>query len=130
MRWMKSITVVLVAVAMIMTSALPAAAEDSAMKEIFRDALYGGLAGTLIGAATLIFTKKPSDHLVNLAIGGGAGAVAGAGYGVIKTSKALAQFENGRVKFAVPTIMPEVRDVNYHGDKAVVVNAEIFRGVF
>lgn len=130
MRVMKSVVVAIIAVVVVMSSAFPASAEDNAMKEIFQDALYGGLAGTLIGAATIAFTQKPADHLRNLGIGGAVGVIAGTAYGVIKTSKALAQVENGQVKFAVPTIIPELREQNYKGDRTVVVNAEIVRGTF
>lgn len=127
---MKSLTAVILSLVLILSSVLPAAAEDNPMKEIFQDALYGGLAGTLIGAATIVFTKKPADHLRNLGIGAASGVIVGAGYGAIKSAKALAQVENGKVRFAVPTVLPELRERNYRGDVAVVVNAELIRGNF
>ena len=127
---MKSVISLFLSLVLLVSSALPAAAQENAFKEIFEDALYGGLAGTLIGAATLAFTKKPADHLRNLGIGAGVGVIAGTAYGLVKTTKALAQVENGKVRFAVPTVMPELREQNYRGDVAVVLNAELIRGNF
>lgn len=47
------------------------------MKEFVTSCTYGVLAGTLVGAATLAFTKKPGDNLNNIARGASLGLYAG-----------------------------------------------------
>ncbi|KAF0218542.1 MAG: hypothetical protein FD174_2842 [Geobacteraceae bacterium] len=108
----------------------PCFAADSAFKEIFEDALYGGLTGTLVGAAILAFTHKPGDHLDYLAYGAATGVFAGVTYGVVKTGKALAEVDHGKVKFAMPTIMPDFPDDSVRGKKPLVITAELIRGKF
>lgn len=121
------------AVAIVVTllfMATPCLAEENAMKTIFQDAFYGGLAGSLVGAALLAFTDKPSDHLQNIGIGAGVGVIIGATYGAVTTTKSLAEYENGKVKFAMPTIRPEFREGNAKGQNNIVAMAELLRGKF
>lgn len=110
--------------------ATPCFAEENAMKTIFQDAFYGGLAGGLVGAALLAFADKPSDHLQNIGIGAGVGVIIGATYGAVSTSRSFAEYENGKVKFAVPTIHPEFREGNAKGQTSIVAMAELLRGKF
>jgi hypothetical protein len=110
--------------------ATPCLAEENAMKTIFQDAFYGGLAGGLVGAALLAFADKPADHLQNIGIGAGVGVLVGATYGAVVTSKSFAEYENGKVKFAMPTIRPEFREGNSKGQSTIVAMAEILRGKF
>ncbi|HET6371248.1 MAG TPA: hypothetical protein VFG95_08625 [Nitrospiria bacterium] len=81
-----------------------ARAEGNEVKEVFVDGFYGALAGTLVGAAFLAFTSHPEDHLENLAIGAGVGALVGTVYGIAKASSAFAEIDHGRLVFHVPTI--------------------------
>jgi hypothetical protein len=46
-------------------------------KEFFTSVIYGTLAGTLVGAATLAFTSNPGDNLNNVARGASYGLYAG-----------------------------------------------------
>ena len=108
----------------------PCFAADSAFKEIFEDGFYGGLTGTLVGAAILAFTHKPGDHLDYLAYGAATGVFAGVTYGVVRSGKALAEVDNGKVKFAMPTIIPDIQDTNAKGQTPIIVMAELFRGKF
>lgn len=105
-------------------------AAESAFKEIFEDAFYGGLTGTLVGAAVLAFTHKPKDHLDYMYYGAAGGVLVGASFGLVKNSRALAEFDNGKVRLAVPTIMPDIRDTNSKGQTPVVIMAELIRGKF
>ena len=105
-------------------------AADNAFKEIFEDAFYGGLAGTLVGGALLAFTHKPADHLDRLTYGAAAGVLVGATYGIVKSTKSLAEIDHGKVKFAMPTIIPDIQDTNAKGQTPIIVMAELFRGKF
>lgn len=56
-------------------------AEASAEREFIMSCTYGVLAGTLVGAATLAFTKNPGENLQNVARGASLGLYAGIGLG-------------------------------------------------
>lgn len=103
-------------------------AADSALKTVFQDIFYGGLSGGLVGAAVLAFTKHPGDHLAYIGYGAAAGVLVGATVGAVTTTRSLAEIKQGEVKFAMPTIMPELRE---SGSKtAIVATAELLRGTF
>jgi hypothetical protein len=108
----------------------PCFAAESALREVFQDALYGGLTGGLVGAAVLAFTTRPGNHLDYLGVGTAAGVLAGTTYGVVKTSRALVETNNGKVKFAIPTILPDIRETNARGSTSIGLVAEVFRGKF
>lgn len=99
------------------------------MKTVFQDIFYGGLSGALVGAAVLAFTKHPGDHLDYIGYGAATGALIGATYGAVSTTKSLAEVENGHVRFAMPTIMPEL-DSDGRGHTSIVATAELVRGRF
>ncbi len=115
---MKKLTIVVLLVTMVLVLA-PAQvkAQQNAMKEVLETSFYGGLTGTLIGAAFLAFRDKPGDHLDDLRIGAAAGVIFGALYGIAKTTKAFAQIDDGRFTFHVPTIQFDVdrRDKSLRG---------------
>ncbi len=108
----------------------PCFAADDGIREVFQDALYGGLTGALVGAAVLAFTHKPGDHLDYLGVGAAVGVLGGTTYGVVKASRALVETNNGSVKFAIPTILPDVKEVNSKGTTSIGLVAEVFRGKF
>lgn len=130
MTFFKKFTAAVVAASLFLTISSPSFAADSALKEIFEDGLYGGLTGTLVGAALLAFTHKPGDHLDYLGVGAAIGAMGGVTYGVVKSTRALAEVEDGKVKFAIPTILPDFPDDSVRGKNPVVVTAELIRGKF
>jgi hypothetical protein len=110
--------------------ATPCLAADNAFKTFFEDAFYGGLTGGLVGAAVLAFTKQPGKHLDYIGYGAAGGVLVGATYGAVVTSRSLAEIENGRVKFSMPTIMPELREANSKGQTSIIATAELIRGKF
>jgi hypothetical protein len=130
MNRIKRIMVILTAGVLLSSMSAPCFAMDNAFKEIFEDAFYGGLAGTLVGGALMVFTHKPADHLDRLGYGAAGGVLVGATYGIVKSSRALAQIENGRVKFAIPTIIPDIQDTNSKGQTPIVFMAQLIRGKF
>lgn len=87
-----------------------AKAED-VMQQTMRDALYGGVVGALVGAAVLLLTDNPDDHLGYIPTGAGIGILAGAAYGVATSgmmiTSSAAEVEDGKITFNMPTIKKE-----------------------
>ena len=130
---MKKVTKVLaivVAVSLLSSVSVSSHATDNPFIDTFESALYGGLAGALVGAALLVFTENPEDHLNYMAYGGAGGIIAGTLYGVAKTSKSLVEYDNGTLKYAIPTVIPEIRQNQSKGTSSVVLNAQLIRGTF
>lgn len=128
MKKFKRSVAALVAASFLTCSAAPSFAASD-IEEIFSSSMYGGLTGALIGAAFMAFTKKPSDHLMNPVYGGAAGIILGAGYGIAKTSKSFAEIKDGNVKFAMPTIVPQVT-VDNSGKSSVIYTAQLLKTSF
>jgi hypothetical protein len=62
----------------LISATLPAhAAEENTTREFVMSCTYGVLAGTLVGAASLAFTSKPSDNMFRVARGASIGLYAG-----------------------------------------------------
>lgn len=108
----------------------PSHAEDEGFGTIFKNALYGGLSGALVGTAIMAFTHKPGDHLDYIAYGAAGGVLAGAVYGSARAAQALAEVENGTVKLAMPTIMPDLIPAGAKGEGGMMIMAELLRGKF
>ena len=125
-RCFRVVTLSLTALLLAVWSA-PCLAAESAFKEIFTDSLYGGIAGTLGGGAVMAFAKKPGDHLDYLGIGAAGGVLVGAAYGL---GRALVNIENGKVKFSMPTIIPDRLEPDYRGKSAFLLSAGLIRGKF
>jgi hypothetical protein len=106
---------------------VPCHAAETAFKDIVQDSIYGGLAGTVVGAAVMAFTHKPGDHLEYMAYGAAAGVLGGAAYGYF-SSRALVEVDNGKVKFAIPTVMPDIKDSAKKS--SLVVTTELVKGTF
>ena len=110
--------------------ATPCLAQENAFESVFKDIFYGALSGGLVGAAVLAFTSHPGRHLDYIGYGAAGGALVGAAYGAVTTTRSLAEVENGEVKFAMPTIIPEIRESNSKGRTHIVAMAELIRGRF
>ena len=130
MLYLRRLAVMLLAASLFSVWSSPAFAEENAFKEVFTDSLYGGLAGALVGGALLAFTNKPGDHLDYVYYGAAGGVLGGAAYGVIKSAKSLAEVENGSVKFAMPTIVPDIQEASVRGGQTLTFKAELLRGKF
>ncbi|MDD2733875.1 MAG: hypothetical protein PHF56_08025 [Desulfuromonadaceae bacterium] len=115
----------------LLSTASYAFADDNTIREVFTDAFYGAGIGALIGGALTVFTKHPSDHIKNnLLYGAATGVLAGTAYGLAKSARAFAEVENGRVKIAIPTIIPELLVSPSSGRTAVAWKADLIRGTF
>lgn len=129
MKQLKRTVAALICMTFIVTAS-SAHAADSMLREVFEDAFYGAGIGALVGGAFMAFTKKPADHLENIGYGAAVGVLVGTGYGLAKTTRALAEIENGRVRIAIPTIIPNLVESPSTRQTTVVWNASILRGTF
>lgn len=129
MRQLKQVVAVMVCVSLL-SAASNVNADDNTLREVFQDAFYGAGIGALVGGALMLFTKKPADHLDYLGYGAATGVLAGTAYGVAKSARAFAEIDNGRVRIAVPTIIPNLVESSAGRQATVMWNASIFRGTF
>lgn len=116
--------------AMLGTSTSALAVDENTVRETFTSALYGGAVGALVGGALMIFTHKPADHLDYIGMGAAAGVLAGTVYGVAKSTRALASIDNGSVRIAIPTIIPDLVESPVTKQLTVAWRADILRGTF
>jgi len=114
----------------LLSASTSAFADDNAFRDTFQSAFYGGAVGALVGAALLVFTKKPADHLDYMGFGAAAGVLAGTAYGVAKSSRSLASIENGSLKIAMPTIIPDLSESPVTKQTVLSFRADILRGTF
>lgn len=122
--------VVLMSLVSILGAATSACADENAFRDTFKSAFYGGAVGALVGASLLVFTHKPADHLDYMGFGAAAGVLAGTAYGVGKATRALACIENGKLKIAMPTIIPDLSESPVTKQTVVSFRANILRGTF
>ncbi len=123
---MKKMTMVLAALFSFCWS-VPCHAAESTFKGVFTDSFYGGLTGTLVGGAILAFAKKPGDHLDYLGYGAAVGVLTGAAYGI---GKAMVEMDSGRVRFSMPTVIPDLQEANSKGQTPLAFTANLIRGKF
>ena len=114
----------------IWTAPCSAAESTLKVKDVFQDALYGGVAGTLIGAAVMAFTKRTGEHLDYMGYGAAGGALVGAAVGLTLINRSLAELDKGKVRFAIPAIKPDIIDKTAKSEGGYVVNAELLSGKF
>lgn len=129
MKQMKKIIMLLTVVSFLSTASSVFAADDT-IREVFTDAFYGAAIGGLVGGAVMVFTDKPADHLKYIAYGAATGVIAGTAYGLAKSARAFAEVENGRVKWAFPTITPELIVSPDEKRTTVAWKADLIRGTF
>jgi hypothetical protein len=129
MKQLRKLVAVLTLVSLLSTASSAFAADD-AFREVFTDALYGAGIGALVGGAFMVFTDRPSDHYINIAYGAASGVLVGTVYGLAKSARAFAEVENGRVKFALPTVTPELMVSPASGTTTVAWKADLIRGTF
>lgn len=129
MKQLKKMIVMMICLSFLL-SASSAYAVDSTLREVFEDAFYGAGIGALVGGAFMLFTKKPADHLENIGYGAATGVLAGTAFGLAKSVRALAEIDHGRVRIAVPTIIPNLVESPSTRQTTVMWQASIFRGTF
>ena len=105
-------------------------AAENVFRETFQDAFYGGAVGALVGAAFMAFTKKPADHLEDMGYGAAVGVLAGTTYGLARSARSLASIDNGKVKIAMPTIIPDLVEFPSSKQAAICWRANLLSGTF
>jgi hypothetical protein len=128
MKRFKKIITVMTLVSLLSTTT--SAFADDTIREVFTDAFYGAAIGGLVGAAIMVFQTKPFDHLNYVAYGAASGILVGTAYGLAKSARAFAEVENGRVKLALPTVVPELVVSPASGQTTVAWKADLIRGTF
>lgn len=114
----------------LLSTASSAFASDDTLSEVFTSAFYGAAIGALVGGALMVFTDKPLNHFDRIAYGAASGVLVGTAYGLAKSARAFAEVENGRVKVAFPTVIPELVVSPSSGQTAIAWKADLIRGTF
>ncbi len=105
-----------------------ASAGDYEVANVMDDAMYGAGVGALVGLGLMLLTKKPTDNWDYVTKGLGVGIIAGAAYGVYRSSKALAQIEDGNIRLGLPTPTFALQDTGRGLD--MVVRTDLIAGRF
>jgi hypothetical protein len=129
MKQLRKLAAVMTLVSLLSTASSAFAADDT-IREVFTDAFYGAGIGGLVGGAFMVFTNHPADHLNYIAYGAASGVLVGTAFGLAKSARAFAEVENGRVKMAFPTIIPELIVSPASGQTTVAWKADLIRGTF
>jgi hypothetical protein len=129
MKQLRKIVAVMTLVSLLSMASSAFAADDT-LREVFTDAFYGAAIGGLVGGAIMVFRTKPLDHLNYMAYGAASGVLVGTAYGLAKSARAFAQVENGGVKIAFPTVIPELVESPASGRTTVAWKADLIRGTF
>ena len=129
MKQCKRIIAFMTLVAMLVATT-SACADDNVFRDTFQSAFFGGAVGALVGAALLVFPNKPADHLNYIGFGAAAGVLAGTAYGVGKASRAFASIDNGKIKIAMPIIIPDLAESPSTKQTVVSFRANILQGTF
>ena len=129
MKKLKRLVAVMTLVSLLSATSSAFAADDT-LREVFTDAFYGAAIGGLIGGAIMVFKTKPLDHFNYIAYGAASGILVGTAYGLATSARAFAEVENGRVKVAFPTIIPELVVSPSSGQTTVAWKADLIRGTF
>lgn len=108
----KIIGVLLVACLMAWLSPGSAGAEENAFETVLKDEFYGGLAGSLVGGAVLVFVKHPEDHYIYIGYGAAIGVIIGTIFGVVSASRSVAEIDNHKLVFHHPIPETEVRPLD------------------
>lgn len=128
MKRIQRMVAFLLAATLLTAWTIPASAQENPLKVIVEDAFYGGAIGTLVGAALLAFPKHPGDHLDYIGYGAATGVIAGTLFGAVSVSRSFAAVDRGKVRFAMPTVMPELQE-NGRGT-SLAFKADLLRGSF
>ncbi|MDD2898782.1 MAG: hypothetical protein PHI31_08715 [Desulfuromonadaceae bacterium] len=129
MKQFRKLVAVMTLVSLLSATSSAFAADDT-LREVFTDAFYGAAIGGLVGGAFMVFKSKPLDHANYIAYGAASGVLIGTAYGLAKSARAFAEVENGRVKVAFPTVVPELVVSPSSGQTTVAWKADLIRGTF
>jgi len=118
----------MVVIAMLALFPVQVLAADYEVQNVMDDVLYGAGVGGMIGLGVLLLSNKPSDNWNYVTRGVGVGIIAGAAYGVFRSSKAFAQVEDGQIHLGVPT--PELAVLVTPVGLDLALKTDLIRGSF
>ncbi len=124
---MKTLKVMVVA-GMLALFPVQASAGDYEVQNVMDDALYGAGVGAMVGLGLMLLTDKPTNNWNYVSRGLGIGIIAGAAYGVARSSKAFAQIEDGEIQLGMPT--PQVAFQETSVGLGMVVSTDLIGGHF
>ncbi len=107
---------------------IPASAGDYEVANVLDDSMYGAGLGALVGLGVMLVSKHPTDHWDYITKGLGIGIIAGAAYGVYRSSGAFAQIEDGEIQLGMPSPKFALQDTGKGLD--MVVSADLIGGRF
>jgi len=123
----KTVKVMTIA-AMLAFMPVQAHAGDYEVANVMDDAFYGAGLGGMVGLGLMLLSDKPTNNWNYLTRGVGFGIIAGAAFGVYRTSRSLAQMDNGEIKFGVPT--PQLAFQETPTGLDMMVSTDLFQGSF
>lgn len=121
---MKAMTVA----AMLALFPMQAAAADYEVQNVMDDAMYGAGVGGLVGLGLILLSAKPTDNWNYLTRSLGVGIIAGATYGVYRSSTAFAEVEDGKIHLGMPT--PQLAFQETPAGLNLLVKTDLIRGRF
>ena len=124
----KTFKAALVAATMAFLPMQQAMAADYEVANVMDDAFYGAGLGGMIGLGVMLLSDKPTDNWNYLTRGVGYGIIAGAAFGVYRSSKALATVDDGVIHLGVPS--PEFAFQETAGGLDLVIKTDLVRGTF
>jgi hypothetical protein len=104
----KMILVVLISLVFVTSKGVVYAHSEDSLRDVVADSLYGGLAGALVGVATLAFVGEPEDHTDNIKVGAGIGMILGTVYGTMKVTRSVAKWDDGKMTVGFPAIQLDI----------------------
>jgi len=114
--------------AMVGLMPMQAAAADYEVANVMDDAIYGAGLGGMVGLGVMLLSDKPTDNWNYITRGVGYGIIAGAVFGVYRSSRAFATLEDGQIDLGVP--MPELAVNVTPIGLDLVVKTDLIRGTF
>lgn len=102
---------------------------DDTMEVTLKDSIYGGVIGALIGAAVVLVSDKPEDHLSYIPTGAGVGILVGAAYGLATSGlvQSVGEVKDGQFALGLPTIKTiKIFDENAN-DTEVINQVDLFK---
>lgn len=109
-----------------------ALAAESSLEGTFKDTVYGGIIGALVGSAFVLLSDHPSDHLEYIPTGAAVGLLAGAVYGLATstTVRSFGEVENGKFTLNVPTIKQSASYDRNTFRREVIDSVDLFKVKF
>jgi len=125
---MKKVVQAVMIAAALAVAPFQASAANSEVQNLMDDALYGAGVGALVGLGVMLVSTSPTSNWDYVTKGAGAGIILGAAFGLLRSTKALAEVEDGVIHLGVPT--PEFALQATNAGYAWAVKTDLVHGTF